>query len=196
MANIISTNFKLVKGIVSDVFRGIWNSAGAIGSFLKHLVNPFKWNKLARDIDHIKDAWSFNETGEALSNWKDTQKNLYEQLKDTNKAIWSIEESSATTAENTGKDDGKLQAWKDLMDAGYLTGAQFSAMSRAYNGVGYKLGSPSLNASNFGAFANSTGRSVSIGQVHITIEGSGDPEAVARAVERILRNRAVYGVSA
>ena len=196
VANIISTNFKLVKGIVSDVFRGIWNSAGAIGSFLKHLVNPFKWNKLARDIDHIKDAWSFNETGEALSNWKDTQKNLYEQLKDTNKAIWSIEESSATTAENTGKDDGKLQAWKDLMDAGYLTGAQFSAMSRAYNGVGYKLGSPSLNASNFGAFANSTGRSVSIGQVHITIEGSGDPEAVARAVERILRNRAVYGVSA
>ena len=195
VANIIKTAYELTSGIVKDVFNGIRRSAGAIGSFLKHLVNPFKWNKLAGDIDHIKDAWSFNETGEALSNWKDTQKNLYEQLKDTNKAIWSIEESSATTAENTGKDDGKLQAWKELMDAGYLTGAQFSAMSRNYNGVGYKFGSPSLNASNFGVVAGS-GRTVTIGQVTIKIEGSGDPEAVARAVERILRNRAVYGVSA
>lgn len=196
VANIISTAFKLVKGIVTDVFRGIWNSAGAIGSFLKHLVNPFKWNKLAGDIDDIKDAWSFNETGGALSNWKDTQKNLYEQLKDTNKAVWSIEESSATTASNTSdKNFEKLQAWKELMDAGYLTGAQFSAMSKDFNGVGYTLGSRRIDASNFGSFAGSS-KSVSIGQVSITVEGSGDPEAVAKAVEKILRNRVVYGVSA
>lgn len=195
VANIIKTAYELTSGIVKDVFNGIRRSAGAIGSFLKHLVNPFKWNKLAGDIDDMKKAWSFNETGEALSNWKDTQKNLYEQLKDTNKAIWSIEESSSTTAKNTAKDNSKLQAWKELMDAGYLTGAQFSVMSRNYNGVGYKFGSPSLNASNFGAVAGS-GRTVTIGQVTIKIEGSGDPEAVARAVERILRNRAVYGVSA
>lgn len=195
VANIIKTAYELTSGIVKDVFNGIRRSAGAIGSFLKHLVNPFKWNKLAGDIDDMKKAWSFSETGEALSNWKDTQKNLYEQLKDTNKAIWSIEESSSTTAKNTAKDNSKLQAWKELMDAGYLTGAQFSAMSRNYNGVGYKFGSPSLNASNFGAVAGA-GRTATIGQVTIKIEGSGDPEAVARAVERILRNRAVYGVSA
>ena len=117
-------------------------------------------------------------------------------MKETNEAIWKIEKSSATTAENTSqKDTSKLQAWKELMDAGYLTGAQFAAMSKNYAGVGYALGSKRLDASNFGSFAGSS-KSVNIGQVSIVIEGSGDPEAVAKKVEQILRNRAVYGASA
>lgn len=196
VANIVTTVYKLITGIVKDVFNGIGKSASAIGKFITHLFQPWNWGKLGKDIKRIRKAWDFDETSEAIEGWKDTQDKLNEQMKETNEAIWKIEKSSATTAENTSqKDTSKLQAWKELMDAGYLTGAQFAAMSKNYAGVGYALGSKRLDASNFGSFAGSS-KSVNIGQVSIVIEGSGDPEAVAKKVEQILRNRAVYGASA
>ena len=174
----VAVNFVIdsLKWVAGWVMTGITEFInGIIG-----LINKLPFVNIGKIDNSMFKEWAHTDViGNVDKNWNEAF-GLLEEIRDYNMEI----------ADHTEKQDIDFSDFTKMYEAGYLTADEYNAL------VADKLGKDYVNSNGVLANANNYiendgGTYISFGDVTIRVDGSGDPNATAKAVikemERLAR---------